>query len=114
LVKTILYCSFSIVVRVSAWAETLGETARSGAEEAVPGWSHRLRLVWLLALGLRGGRRRRWLLLCSEVIETEDDNEHQEHDNHHAAHVATAAAAVATWALKIGIANFCQWILPIR
>jgi hypothetical protein len=65
-----------------------------------------------LTLGLRRGG---WLgRLGPEVIEAKDNKNRQEHESHHAAHVAATTAAFATRRLKIGIAYFCQWILPIR
>jgi hypothetical protein len=68
-----------------------------------------------LILGLRSGCRWGWLLGLGKILKAKkNDKEHNGH-RQHAAHIAAAAAAtVSSLPRKIGIANFCQWILPIR
>ncbi len=73
-----------------------------------------LRLVGRLALALRGGRRRGRLLGLEKVLIAEQDDEKQKGEGHQAAHITATAAAPAALPLKIGIAEFCQGILPVR
>jgi hypothetical protein len=49
-----------------------------------------------------------------KVLVAKQDNEKQKGERHHAAHIAATAAAAAALPLKIGIAEFCQSILPVR
>jgi hypothetical protein len=44
----------------------------------------------------------------------EQDDEKQKGEGHQAAHITATAAAPAALPLKIGIAEFCQGILPVR
>ena len=71
-----------------------------------------LRLVGRLALALRGGRRRGRLLRLEKVLVAEQYDEEQKGERHQAA--AIAASASTALSLKIGIAEFCQGILPVR
>jgi hypothetical protein len=58
--------------------------------------------------------RRDRLLGLEKVLVAKQDDKKQKGEGHQAAHISATAAAPAALPLKIGIAEFCQGILPVR